>query len=284
VVDDSKDRLQRTSSIINGDGAAIAAATAKEAMRPTVVVQPWHEERVLPAGNGSGSSSSSSGIPAGAAIGSGNGPAGAAAVAEPGPLHRVLFKGVLPAEQKAAKLSIPPNGKVSGATSPLGQLFDRNSTASILYPDVAAFAAAGMYASGADCYTKQPGDQQALCSRARSEFGESMLTDATWLTEAGPSTAASALTATLTGISSRGGWDSSMESCAWGSEGFETVFHMTGEAVDAAAAAWMRHDRYSRHEAARTMACMQFHMCGIEALLFVYPAGHLDCTFWQAEL
>jgi hypothetical protein len=106
----------------------------------------------------------------------------------------------------------------------------RDATAAILYPDVAAFAAAGIR-SGADCYAQLPADQQQQRHKARSEFGGSMVTDATWLTEC-QSAAASILSPTLTGLSSKG-WEDSIDSCAWGSE-FETVFHMTG-------AAWRLH-------------------------------------------
>ncbi|WIA30321.1 hypothetical protein OEZ86_000409 [Tetradesmus obliquus] len=183
VVDDSKERVQRASSICNGDGIALAAAAAGSV---------------------------------------------ALAAARAGSERRVGFYDAPPAGRAASTGSAPQNGKVNSKASPLAQLCERNATASILYPDVAAFAAAGI-TSGADCYAKRPGDQQQALSRARSEFGESMMTDATWLTEVGQSAAASTATATLTGISSRGGWDSSMESCAWGPEGFETVFHMTGQ-------------------------------------------------------
>jgi hypothetical protein len=187
VVDDSKNRLQRTSSVCTVDGVAVAAAAATAAT--------------------------------------------AAAAGRPDTERRLSYKEASPpADGSAANISISAGGRASSTGSTLGQPFSRSATASILYPDVAAFAAAGI-ASGADCYDTRPGDQQQQqLYRARSEFGESMATDATWLTDVGQSAAASILTATLTGISrcSTRGWDNSIEgSCAWGSE-FETVFHMTG--------------------------------------------------------
>jgi hypothetical protein len=130
----------------------------------------------------------------------------------------LLLEPGVPASTRALQAGKLPNG--------MSQLAGRDATAAILYPDVAAFAAAGI-SSSADCYAQLPADQQQQ-HKARSEFGGSMVTDATWLTEAGQSCAASVLSPTLTGLSSKG-WESRIDSCAWGSE-FETVFHMTGAA------------------------------------------------------
>jgi hypothetical protein len=148
-------------------------------------------------------------------------------------VRRVSFCGATPedvepdhlASMNGSRMCTPAAGCGSSAANGSSQLAGRGATAAILYPDVAAFAAAGI-ASGADCYAQLPSDQQQQQYKARSEWGGSMVTDATWLTDAGQSAAASMVSPTLTGLSSRG-WDSSIDSCAWGSK-FETVFHMTG--------------------------------------------------------